>query len=71
MEQYKENLKITNIFLFIGCIVLSLFALLAICSELGWFRILKPVAGDSHWTSSWNGFITGASWAFWVCCCTL
>ena len=61
MEQYKEKLKITNLFLIIGCIVLAIFAVLAIGSELGWFHILKPVAGDSHWHSNWNGFITGAS----------
>ena len=61
MEQYKEKLKITNLFLIIGCIVLAFFAVLAIGSELGWFHILKPVAGDSHWHSRWNGFITGAS----------
>ena len=61
MEQYKEKLRITNVFLMIGCIVLAVFAILAIGSELGWFHILKPVAGDSHWQSSWNGFITGAS----------
>ena len=61
MEQYKEKLRITNVFLMIGCIVLAVFAILAIGSELGWFHILKPVAGDSHWHSNWNGFVTGAS----------
>lgn len=61
MQHYKEKLKITNIFLGIGSTVLAVFAVLAIGSELGWFQILKPVAGDSHWQSSWNGFITGAS----------
>ena len=61
MEQYKEKLRITNVFLIIGCIVLAIFAVLAIGSELGWFHILKPIAGDSHWQSHWNGFITGAS----------
>ena len=61
MEQYKEKLKITNVFLIIGCIVLAIFAVLAIGSELGWFRILKPVAGDSRWQSAWFGFCTGAS----------
>ena len=61
MEQYKEKLRITNLFLCIGCLVLALFAVLAIGSELGWFHILKPVAGDSHWQSSWFGFLTGAS----------
>lgn len=61
MEHYKEKLKLTNIFLTIGCMVLAVFAILAIGSEIGWFRILKPVAGDSHWQSAWSGFVTGAS----------
>ena len=61
MEQYKEKLKITNLFLVVGCIVLAIFTVLAVGSELGWFHILRPVAGDSHWHSRWNGFITGAS----------
>ena len=61
MEQYKEKLRITNLFLIIGSIVLAVFAVLAIGSELGWFHILKPIAGDSHWHSHWNGFVTGAS----------
>jgi len=61
MEQYKEKLRITNLFLCIGCLVLALFAVLAIGSELGWFHILKPIAGDSHWQSAWFGFVTGAS----------
>ena len=61
MDLYKEKLKITNIFLAIGCVVLAVFAILAIGSELGWFRILKPIAGDGHWQSAWFGFVTGAS----------
>ena len=61
MEQYKEKLKIQNWVFGICCLVLLVFALLAIGSELGFFLILKPITGDSHWQSSWNGFITGAS----------
>lgn len=61
MQHYKDKLKITNIFLTIGCVILAGFAILAIGSELGWFHILKPLAGDSHWQSTWFGFITGAS----------
>ena len=60
MEQIKEKLKITNCFLFIGCLVVAVSAIFAAGSELGWFHILQPVAGDSHWHSSWNGFIVGA-----------
>ena len=61
MEQFKEKLKITNCFLFIGCLVLAVSAIFAAGSELGWFHILQPVAGDSHWQSTWFGFIAGAS----------
>lgn len=61
MEHYKEKLKLTNIFLAIGCVVLAVFAIAAIGSELGWFQILRPVTGDSHWHSQWFGFVTGAS----------
>ena len=61
MEQYKETLKLQNKLLLLGSLILAVFAILAIGSELGWFQILKPVAGDSHWHSRWNGFVTGAS----------
>ena len=61
MEQYKEKLKITNLFLIICCAVLAIFAVLAIGSELGWFSILHPATGDSHWASGWHGYIFGAS----------
>ncbi len=71
MEQYKEKLKITNWFLSIGCLVLAVFVGLAIGSELGWFQILQPVAGDSHWQSAWNGFICGASFGVFALMLTL
>ena len=61
MEQYREKLKITNVFLSIGCIVLAVFAVLAVGSELGWFSILHPATGDSHWKSTWYGYIFGAT----------
>ena len=60
MEQYKEKLKITNWFLGFCCVVLAVFAVLAVGGELGWFHILRPMAGDSHWQSAWFGFVTGA-----------
>lgn len=61
MEQYKEKLKIQNVFAMIGCLILAVFAVFAIGSELGWFNILSPVTGDSHWQSTWHGYITGIS----------
>ena len=66
MEQYKEKLRITNVFLIIGCLILAVSAVLAIGCELGWFQILTPIAGDSHWQSAWFGFVTGASCGIFV-----
>ena len=61
MELYKEKLKLNNILLGIGSLVMAIFSLLAIGGELGWFPFVRPVAGDSHWQSAWYGYITGAS----------
>ena len=61
MEHYKEKLKIQNVVMGICCLVLTVFAVLTIGSELGWFSILKPVAGDDHRHSTWYGYCTGAS----------
>ena len=61
MEQYKETLKLQNKLLLLGSLILAVFAILAIGSELGVCHMLKPVAVDSHWLSHWNGFVTGAS----------
>jgi len=61
MEQYREKLKIQNFIMCIGCLVLAVFAICAIGSELGWFHILRPAAGDRHWQSAWYGYVTGAS----------
>lgn len=61
MEQYKERLKLQNIVLAIGSLILAIFAVMAAGSELGWFSLLSPTAGDDHWQSAWYGFITGSS----------
>lgn len=61
MEQYKAKLKIQNLVMGICCLVLALFAVLAIGGELGWISVLKPVVGDDHWHSTWYGYCTGAS----------
>lgn len=61
MEQYKEKLKFQNVIFGIGCLVLAVFAILAIGSELGWFRILHPATSDEHWKSTWYGYIFGST----------
>ena len=61
MEQYKEKLKIQNLIMGICCLALAVFAVLAVGSEQGWFSILHPATGDSHWKSTWYGYIFGAT----------
>lgn len=61
MEKYKEKLKFQNVIFGIGCLVLAVFAILAIGSELGWFRILHPATSDEHWKSTWYGYIFGST----------
>ena len=61
MEQYKEKLRIQNFFLATGSILLILFAITGIGSELGWFSLLQPATGDNHWQSTWYGYLTGVS----------
>lgn len=61
MEQYKEKLKIQNLIMGICCLALAVFAVLAVGSEQGWFSILHPATGDSHWKSTWYGYIFGTT----------
>ena len=61
MEQYKENLKLQNKLYLLGCLTVAASALLGVGSELGWFSLLRPAAGDSHWHSTWYGYLTGIS----------
>lgn len=61
MEHYKEKLKIQNLFLGICCGILAVFAFLAVGSELDWFSFLHPATGDSHWKSTWYGYVFGTT----------
>ena len=61
MEHYKEKLKIQNVVMGICCLVLTVFAVLAIGSELGAFPFFSPAVSNSHWVSGWHGYIFGAS----------
>ena len=60
MENYREKLKIQNIILTVGCVLLAAFCVLGILGEIG-IVSLVPSAGDGHWQSKWRGFISGAS----------
>ena len=60
MSNYKEKLKIQNIFLAVACVILAGFCALGFAAEAGVVD-LAPIAGDSHWQSLWRGFVSGAS----------
>lgn len=60
MEAYREKLKIQNVILGIGCVVLAAFCVLSFMGEAGIVNI-APSVEDSHWQSGWRGFISGAS----------
>ena len=62
MSNYKEKLKIQNIFLAVACVILAGFCALGFAAEAGVVD-LAPIAGDSHWQSQWRGFVSGASFA--------
>lgn len=61
MEHFKEKLKMQSRLLGIGCLVVAVFAFLAVGCELGYFSILPPAAVDIHQKSTWYGYITGIS----------
>lgn len=60
MEQYKEKLKKQNLVLAVCSCVLALCAILPYAAEAGLIP-LTPVSMDSHWQSTWRGFVSGAS----------
>lgn len=65
MENYREKLKKQNIILSVCIAILVLFSLLGIAAEAEWID-LTPAAGDSHWQSTWWGFVSGASTGVWA-----
>ena len=65
MESYREKLKVQNVILVIGCVVLAAFCVLGFLGEAGVVK-LAPSVGDGHWQSRWRGFISGASFGILV-----
>ena len=60
METYREKLKVQNVILVIGCVVLAVFCVLGFLGEAGVVNLV-PSVENSPWQSSWRGFISGAS----------
>lgn len=60
MKQYRNKLKKQNIVMTVCSLVLLIFSLLGFAAEAGLVSLI-PTAGDSHWQSTWRGFMSGAS----------
>ena len=55
MEKYREKLRLSIVINSIAAAVLLAVQI------LGFARVIRPVAADSHWIDMWNGFLTGAA----------
>ena len=53
METYREKLKVQNVILVIGCVVLAVFCVLGFLGEAGVVNLV-PSVENSHWQSSWR-----------------
>ena len=61
MKEYRAKLKIDTLITAISAVILAAVSALATANEIGLVDLFSPMAGDSHWHSRWNGFVTGAS----------
>ena len=62
MEQFQKKLRFENRIFVIVIVILAGFIALTIAGEAGLLS-LTPVAGDSHWQSSWRGICGGMAFA--------
>jgi len=61
MELFREKLKVQNMAIAICCWILAIFSFLAAAGEAGIVGFMQPIAGDSHWQSTWRGIVMGMS----------
>lgn len=62
MEQFRAKLKAHTKNITISILIWASICLLGLIFEAG--DVLTPIAGNSHWTSMWHGFISGVSFGF-------
>ena len=63
MKEYRAKLKIDTLITAIAAVILAAVSGMFTASEMGLVDLFTPMAGDSHWHSRWNGFVTGAATA--------
>ena len=61
LEKFRDKIKLDNLTIALSCFILALFSFLAAMAEAGMIPFFNPTGGDSHWQSTWRGFISGAA----------
>ena len=61
MESFKDKLKVQNISNAICIVILALFNILRLFSQVGLIPNLLPAVNDDRWVNAWNGFATGST----------
>lgn len=61
LEKFRDKIKLDNLTIALACFILSIFSFLAAMAEAGMIPFFTPTSGDSHWQSSWRGFISGVA----------
>ena len=61
MNEFRDKLKIQNLFIAICSFVLAAFSFLSAASEAGIVSFLQTSGDDSHWQSMWRGMIMGVT----------
>jgi uncharacterized membrane protein len=61
MENFKDKLKVQNISNSICIVILALFNIFRLFSQVGLIPNLLPAVNDDRWVNAWNGFATGST----------
>ena len=61
MESFKDKLKVQNISNAICIVILALFNIFRLFSQVGLIPNLVPAVNDDSWANAWNGFATGST----------
>lgn len=61
MNEFRDKLKIQNLFIAICSFVLAAFSFLSAAGEAGLINFMQPTVANTHWQSMWRGLIMGIS----------
>lgn len=61
MDEFRDKLKLQNLFIAFCCFVLAVFSFLSAASEAGVINFMHNPSADQHWQSMWRGMCMGVS----------